>query len=55
LQDEVAIIAPSREGVWGEALQLEPLMKLIKNSGTDRVVDELRRVLGAQSSLDVVA
>jgi hypothetical protein len=30
-------------------------MKLIKNSGNDRVVDALREVLGTESSLDVAS
>jgi hypothetical protein len=30
-------------------------MRLIKTSGNDRVVDELRRTLGAQSCLDVAS
>ena len=28
-------------------------MKLIKNSGNDRIIDELRKILTPQSSLDI--
>ena len=44
-----------REVVWDKALRGRRLMRLIKNSGNDRVIDELRQALSAQSSLDVAS